>query len=85
MASGQALHAFVDTSCDVAEEQSSCPDQQDCPIGHCCHAHLCSHILMFEQTDPFLMTSPSVLLLLKNNILGDDPCKEIDHPPQISC
>lgn len=84
LASGQALHAYVDTSCALTEEKSSCPDQQDCPIGHCCHSHLCCNLMLLEPVELFFMTSPSVLLRLKNETLHDGPCKEIDYPPQVS-
>ena len=84
MAGGQVLHACVDTMCDVAQEQSSCPDQQDCPIGHCCHSHVCGSLVMIEHAEFFFMASPPVLLSVKSETCSDGPCREIDHPPQLS-
>jgi len=84
MAGGQALHASVDIRCDQAQEQSSCPDQQDCPIGHCCFSHVCSHVAMIEHACLLFMTSASSLLTDKSETWSDGPGREIDHPPQLS-
>ena len=87
MAGGQVLHACVDMRCDkvqATEQQPSCPDQQDCPIGNCCHSHLCSNVAMIEHAGFLFMTSASSLLAIESETWGDGPCREIDHPPQLS-
>lgn len=82
MAAGQALHACADARCDSAQEQSSCPDEQDCPIGDCCHVG--TQAAMIEQGAFHFMPSAFSLLALKSEITGDGPCREIDYPPQLS-
>lgn len=84
MAGGQVLHACVDTKCATAQEQSSCPDQQDCPIGHCCHSHVCSNLAIIEHAGLFFMVSRPFLLSVKSETWSDGPCREIDYPPQLS-
>lgn len=88
MAGGQSLHACVDSACaheQTTEDQSPCSDQQDCPVGHCCcNAHSWMNSTLPERMGFLFAASASDSLAIQNETWGDGPCREIDHPPQLS-
>lgn len=88
VAGGQTLHACVSSACDheqTTEGNSPCSDQQDCPVGHCCcNAHSCMNSTLPERMGFVFTASVSDSLALQNETWGDGPCREIDHPPQLS-
>jgi len=89
MAGGQVLHACMDFDCCQEErgvdDHSSCPDAQDCPLGHCCcHAFSCMSSIMPADTDIFFAAGISGSFAVLDETCGEGPCREIDHPPQLS-
>jgi len=86
MAGGQVLHACVDWKCGKEQAtEESCPDRQDCPIGHDCScACSCINLTMTEHAEFLFMTAPSSSYPVRNETCGEGPCREIDHPPQLS-
>jgi len=88
VAGGQGLHAGVDPACahgHETKEHSPSPDQQDCPVGHCCcNAHSCMNSTLPDGMGLLIPASASDSPALQNETWGDSPCREIDHPPQLS-
>lgn len=88
MLGAPTLHACVDATCGIehaVDEHSSCPDKEDCPSEQdCCQMHCC-----MGSTVPERMAFLFVAKSSRSNVAGDEacgegPCREIDHPPQLS-
>ncbi len=88
MAGAQVLHACVDLSCaaeHASEENSHGQDAQDCPLGHCCcQAHSGMNLSLTDAPDFIFLTVAAKTYPIQNEVWGDGPCREIDHPPQLS-